>query len=369
MIYKKLKKYEEKKARKFLQGIYGKSYYGAQKKYFNWFYNNRLSTWFSRQAANKKNLPINVFVNSKNKIYALNAFFPFDIIYKKKCLKGVWDIEWCSSGEKRGLGRKLINRLVKTIDFYGGFGFNELSAKAYKKIGFSLKYKIPRIVFFLGKKNSRQLFFNPKQVTKKASVANSDYFILKETKEINADLIKKSISSKKICPKKNLEFLQWRFDKNPNIKYKIISMSTCNTKGVGILRIEEEKVTGIKIGRIVELIYKSTYFPDLVKAIINYCFYKKIKLVDYFTTSKEEVERVKKYLKKPCLNYYINPKLPFKFQPLEFSKRTSINMVYKICSKRIRPKEFEKFFSASKADSNQDILRSIRTGPSLKLIK
>lgn len=366
LTYRQLKKSESKKARDFLFGIYGAKYYGAEKKYFKWLYKNNLKNWFSRQKHNKNKLPIFVFEDSKHKIYALSAFLPFDVKYKKALLKGAWDIEWCSSGEIRGLGRELVTRLVKKLHIYAGFGFNSISAKAYKRLGFCLKDEIPRVVLFLRKSICNKINFHFKKVLKKDKFLATPFYVLQNTKKICSGLITDSINEKKLGPKKNREYFEWRIDNNPYINYKIVSMSTCHNKGIGFIRIEQEKSKNIKIGRIVELLYREHYLSDLFKALINFCNKNKIEIIDFFTNSFEEAKKIKRLLACESIHVFINPNIPYKFQPFEKSKNNSINMVYKLNTTKISKSFFNRFFISSKADANQDLVRSVLTAPSLK---
>ena len=118
---------------------------------FDWYYIRNPCRWY-QNFYEQNLLPIHAFVDSDNRIVALHCYSPFDIYSSEKHFRGCFDEEWISISETRGLGRLLAKKLLNKVDVYCGYGCNELSKAAFKKLGVTFVATTPRVVSILDRR-------------------------------------------------------------------------------------------------------------------------------------------------------------------------------------------------------------------------
>lgn len=350
MIFKLAEQKDIPKILSELKRFFGKNYYGANKRFFNWLYkkNPYLKIW-------NKNATFSVALlkSSKGKILCISCFLPWEVMCKGKKYSAMWDIEWLNVSKTKGLGRKIIKSLEKYFDLYLGFGYNSLAARGYKKLKYSLFGEIDRKIYIISKLRLNKLL-EPLNGNKKIIFPNQikvpfrKYKFVKSLKQISNQPFSE-YSKKNYISAKSKELLEWRYLRHPFIKYKFL---TSNYNDLAVLRDEVVRGTRQKVLRILEIFPTAKSRNQIVNAVLSYAKKSNFILVDFFCVSRFQSDKV---LGKKFMSFERHRKfdIPYLFNPVERRTRKSINFVYKkIKNMPFKPSEFY----ATKGDGDQDVL-------------
>jgi len=353
-----------------LRETYGPGFYGADDDYFDWFYLKNPCLWFAPRLA-EGIIPVNAILSERRQIAALHAYLPFDAITPWGGQIGVWDIEWINGSGIRGAGRALVRHLLQGIDIYAGFGCNELSENAFRKIGLEVKPEIPRCVWMVDAEGWARVAESagiPPGMggnrTQERHIGDRHYHRI-PLGSVPDRVLEESLSSSQMGVTRRRTWLNWRYVQHPFIRYDIISADPDGLGGVAVVRVENIAGTEQTVCRILDLLTEKNGLPRLLTGILAFANREGCLLVDYFTTAESVAGRLVAASSVAGFEALRNPPLPFMFQPLAMSSRNSINFVASVGAQVPQPIDFGGFY-ATKADANQDILRSTHNAPVLK---
>ena len=356
----------------FLKNNYGINYYGADQKYFDWFYTGCHCEWFERSRT-KNEIPINAICDLNNEIIAIHAFIPFDVNTPDGTMRGAWDEEWINGSGIPGLGRLLPPNLIKEVDVYVGVGCNELSKKAFRKLGLRIFKDVPRLVGVINKRKLSEILGQFKQSNGvripddlNIKAQSCHWELLPNTSYIPAVLFD---YHKKIFPfsaKRSPQWVSWRYDNHPYIEYFILANEDKKKPGVAIIRLE--LIDGFEshpIARIVDLFPVPGFESTLLETCLSFAKSKDCLLIDLHTTSKIAGEQITEWAHNSGYCLADRPATPYMYQPPIHSFERSYNFVIASQDKYKENNLLENFHS-TKADSVQDILRRPASGAVLK---
>lgn len=353
----------------FLRTTYGPSFYGADDVYFDWFYLRNPCSWFAPRLA-KGSIPVNAIRSVDGRITAVHAYLPFDAETPWGGSSGVWDIEWINGSGIRGAGRALVLHLLRDVDVYGGFGCNELSENAFRRIGLEVRQEIPRCVWLLDAAGldrtasaSGISLAIEGYAGKECRIGDVPFHRI-APESVPDSVFPATLQSRRWGASRGRSWFDWRYVNHPFIRYEVVAADPTGRDGVAVLRLESIGGTELKVCRVVDLFVQEDRLPGLLVAVMSLANSRGCLLADYFTTSVEVGGRVRSASAAAGLQVVPNPRLPFMFQPLAMSSRNSINFVSSAGEKASQPVDFGDFY-ATKADANQDILRSLHNAPVL----
>lgn len=360
----------------FLRRHYGDGFYGADPAYFSWLFMQSPCHWFAPQRDEGK-LPANAVLTDSGEIGALHTFVPFDVITPWGGRVGVWDLDWINGTGIPGAGRALARHLLQGVDIYAGFGCNDLSENAFKRMGMDVVAEaIPRCVVMLARDTlmalsmSSGIPFRVDDYPQDQPKRNANWYALSSVDEIPEDLLTAPWLPSALSVSRSRQWLEWRYEKHPYISYQIIAADVAGVNGVAFVRLENVVGTDHRVCRVLDLISRQKQDAALLAAVVAYAQEQHCLLVDYFTSSLPVGLRWQAAGKNVGIEVGMNPRVPFMFQPLAVSDRTSINMVLSRGGRIPAgyPVDLAQFH-ATKADANQDILRSPETAAKLVRLK
>lgn len=132
------------------------------------------------------------------------------------------------------------------------------------------------------------------------------------------------------------QYLNWRYANNPLVKYSIFTgRDGDKIEGFVVLRIEdvtsgiEKKPTGIKIGRIIDLVAHGGVEEQLLLKTVKFCQNQGLGLVDFFFTGSFSIPSLEKvgFIDDGIHPYSLIPTL---LNPLDRVKRTKYNFAFKL---------------------------------------
>lgn len=353
----------------FLRATYGPSFYGADDVYFDWFYLRNPCSWFAPRLA-KGSIPVNAIRSADGQIGAVHAYLPFDAATPWGGNAGVWDIEWINGSGISGAGRALVHHLLRDVDVYGGFGCNELSEKAFRKIGLEVRPEIPRCVWLLDAKGLDRaaaesgVSLAMREYAQQECRAGGATFHPIALESVPEAVFRPTLRTIRWGAGRCRAWFDWRYSNHPFIRYDAIGADPAGLDGIAVVRLESVAGTELKVCRIVDFFVQADRLPGLLAAVIGFAKREGCLLADYFNTSNDVAARVRGGSVGAGLDVLANPRLPFMFQPLAMASRNSINFVSSSGEKAAQPIDFGDFY-ATKADANQDILRTLSSAPVL----
>lgn len=340
---------------KILKDFFGPTYYGADPRYFAWQYRD---CPFKHFAAEKDEY-CTLLAEEDNQILAMDSFLPWPTIIKGKTARTFWDIEWLSTGIKRGIGRELVAEIRSRCDVYCGYGMNSLSWAAYEKLGYQQRKHIARSVAILDAAACNTLF-NPQ-----ATLEHRSFFTASEVLPNSAQPhLLKSVSGLSDAywsshmarclgtSYKGPEYLQWRFIDHPFLHYSIVSPDPKGERGLAVVRVEKVKNSTTRILRILDMLPVTGYEDVLTDTVLQFGLSHGAILADFFCASETYATQVCPAPFIP-LNDHLPFDIPMLFQPIEWRERKSINMVLDV-----NPEFAELTFDTmycTKADGDQDV--------------
>lgn len=347
------------RARVFLRAQYGENFYGADEAYFDWLYCQSPCDWFEAERA-QGHLPINAVLTETGDIGAIHAFVPFDCHVEGTLQRGVWDLEWINGSGIKGAGRALAEHLLENSDVYAGFGCNDLSQNAFAKMGMQFQPEISRLVFVLNAEKLRARVEEaglPCDFTswpRECAGLEGGFETFPDLGKISETALGRYNQAIDFGVSRSRAWLEWRFVQNPYLSYQVITIPGQEHRAFAVIRLEDVLGSSDKVARILELHGEPGAEQDILSAAIAFACAHDCLICDYFNTNRAYVDRFSASVQDAKLPCAMTPDLPFMFQPLDRSAQKSINCVF------ANPKQaraLESFF-ATKADANQDILRS-----------
>lgn len=131
-------------------------------------------------------------------------------------------------------------------------------------------------------------------------------------------------------------YLNWRYADNPLVKYSIFTVSSGDKiGGFVVLRIEdvtsgaEKKSTGIKIGRVIDLVAHEKAEEQLLLKTVEFCQNQGLGLIDFFFTGNFSMLSLDKigFVDADVQPYSLIPTL---LNPIDRAKRTKHNFAFKL---------------------------------------
>jgi hypothetical protein len=346
-------------AKAFLRANYGAGFYGAEDRYFDWIYRDSPCGWFVSERAEGR-LPINVVRGDDGTIAAIHAFLPFDARTPWGGQVGIWDLEWINASAPPGTGRMLARHLLDGVDIYAGYGCNDLSARAFARMGMKLVHEIPRRVAVLDTASlARALKEAGLHGTVPPSVAaGGEWSELGSTEALPEACLEAYRAATPFGAERERPWLAWRYDRHPFIDYRIVAAG----EDAAILRIER---TGtLAVCRICDFFPAGTA-GKLLAAVLCFARDQGCALADYFSIDVAHAARLDAAADEISIALLDTPRLPFMFQPLAVGDRYSINLVIQAGGRA--PAGVDPLaFHATKADANQDVMRSPYTAAQLR---
>lgn len=351
----------------FLRRHYGDSYYGADERFFRWQYCEVPTQWFAAEASSGC-LPANGIVDDQGDLLAVHVFIPFDGVGPAGGFRGAFDEEWINGSGIPGFGRRLAARLMDEVDVYCGFGCNDLSERAFRTLGFEFVPEIPRLVAVIDGNRLRTAIADAGYVAEAAFVPERDcrlgdrnVFVEIAVSDIPERAIESHNRSMGFGIRRTREWLRWRYERHPYIKYSVVAAPGEFTAGAAVVRIENIAGSGQCVARIVDLLGERMRWPSLFIAALSFARAHECVLADFFSSSGAVIDGIATALSGAEGNFSRNPRLPYMFQPLAFGAHNSIN--FAMNSKVLVANAL---FSAVKADGTQDIFRHPESGPQLQ---
>jgi hypothetical protein len=353
----------------FLRKFYGQSFYGADETYFDWQYLQAPCRWFAARASEGR-LPVNAFRDANGTILALHAFIPFDACIDGGICRGVWDAEWINGSGIRGLGRRLATALLDDSDVYGGFAMNNMADQSFHKLGLTIFPEIQRRVAVLDRPRlADQLFAagcdaEATALPDETGHGQSGFFVLDSTAAIPASVYETYGRMTSFHVNRDPEWMAWRFDTHPFIKYTSVASDPDGADGVAVTRLENVVGTPHVVCRIVEFIAEPGKARALLESVLSYARSNAALIADYFTTSQSYARQFDETTQCLAMGMQANPRVPYMYQPLAFNQRNAMNFAIAVSApfrERVRLEDFQ----ACKCDTDQDILRSPETAPAM----
>jgi hypothetical protein len=352
--------------RRFLRAIYGDGHYGAEARYFEWLYLNSPCRWFAAERAAGW-LPVNAILDADGGLAAIHAFVPFDAHTPWGGEVGIWDLEWINGSGIKGGGRALASHLLAAVDVYAGFGCNDLSTEAFSRLGMAVRPEIHRMAAVTDPDAFRALL-------KTAGCLDQTGVLPAKVPPLSARFAR--LDSAAAIPQRALdaygartpfgvsrskEWLAWRYDRHPFINYSSISAAG----GGAVLRFETVVGTTDRVARLLEFFPLPGGAAELLAAALIETRENGAPLLDVFATSRSEAALLGLAARSLGVDMHVNPRLPYKFQPLEFDCANAPNMVFAVGGRAGTNRADPCDFQAGKGDSNQDVLRNIASAPRL----
>lgn len=354
--------------RRFIAGVYGPAYYGIERRYFEWLFEHAPCRWFA-DSASRGAFPGNVVLEA-GEIAALHLYLPFDLRSPWGGTVGIWDIEWITASATRGLGRALAQHLRAAVDLYAGYGCNDLSARSFERLGMTVVPAIERRVAVLDAERLDRMLeahglpMAPVVRRRPARRARSIErpAILEDTAAIGRSAIDGHAAAVPFGVTRDPAWLGWRYDRHPHLDYAVVAPDANGSGGAAVLRLEEVPGTSCRVARVLDVLAEPGREGPVVGAALGFAAARDALLLDYFSTDRATADRI---AADPDAAFLANPEIPYMFQPPAVGAAHAMNLV--IAAGGRAPAEAVDLaaFHATKADANQDVLRSAGTAARL----
>lgn len=351
----------------FIREQYGEHYFGAKERFFRWLFVEVPCKWFAARAS-EGFIPANGILGKSGEILALHVFIPFDAQTPWGGTKGIFDEEWINGSGIRGLGRALVNYLLSIVDVYCGYGCNDLSEKAFLKMGFTFHQELPRLVAILDRERLSTLVAESGYIEEAArlpesvsAVPQTSWYALPSASAAPLKTLEDYNASVSFGVKRSSEWLAWRYDKHPYLAYHAVSDSNDGSSGVAVIRLENVAESPVCVARIVDLIATPENEAGILRAAMAFASDSNCILIDLMTSSWQLSDRLQASMSTSGVRLLTNPRVPYMFQPCTFGKHDNVNFAIHSHS----PADMFSF-RAFKADGTQDILRSADSAAILK---
>jgi len=349
------------------ESLYGQSYYGVEKKFFEWMY--------LKHPYHHLLLPNNQFTSfcfSKDSTITACINFVVTKIY----ITGKEHIT-CSSVSSFSTPQNsthyslLLKQLSDQFDFYLSFGPTEAIEKLYvEKLKFQSMPTVPRSVAILDEKQLIPLLqknplpllpCNAVQIKKWAEesrthILNATYFRLKDSSQLIPKYWEEHLKNSQATMDKSPEIIKWRYFSHPIIQYHIISTTPEQASGLAIIRIEQSRgLAQYPFARLVEFIPTSGNEEVLAQSVLAFCAEKECVFIDFFCGSNQMLSRLPLVFK--SFETHSHLEIPRLLAPIEWRKKKSITSLLKINRKKNDPNilNFNNLYF-TKGEADQDVL-------------
>jgi hypothetical protein len=228
-----------------------------------------------------------------------------------------------------GYGYLLLEKAASFGDLTVDHTINDAAWPMFMKAGWQ-KADLKRFLYIIKPENNLYKF--PASRSPAISPKNREFIPLKEFgRDIN-DFWQKIKKRYPITVERNADYLNWRYAKNPLIKYQIFMVREDGViKSLAVLRIEEprteERSLGVKAGRVIDFVSEESADEFAWLKIIEHCRKSGIDFIDYFSSGSFHDAALKKagFVDGDQAPYH---SLAILFNPVSF-KRTRLNFAVK----------------------------------------
>jgi hypothetical protein len=353
----------------FLRRYYGEKFYGADETYFDWQYLQTPCDWYAPQAEDGK-IPVNAVLDDGGEIQAVHAYLPYDARTPWGGVRGVWDVEWINGSGVPGTGRVLAQHLLDHCDVYTGYGMNDLADIAFRKMGMTVSNEIFRRVAIIDRETlatqmaEAGFIGEAKGLPDACTLPDRPWHALEAAGAVPAPVLDNYAETTPFGVGRSPEWLAWRYDRNPYIKYTPVAADPDGTHGVAIARLENVVGTDLTACRLTDFLTMPGHERDLLEAVATFARSKGSLIMDYLTTSKTRAAAFDEGTQGEDHGVHKNPRVPYMYQPLNFNQRNAMNFV--ISAGPNAPAGIDLSpFHATKGDTDQDILRSPESAPAM----
>ncbi|MDP3764329.1 MAG: GNAT family N-acetyltransferase [bacterium] len=308
----------------------------VNKEYYDWQFDNIFNT-------SKENYTSLGLFNKDRELVGTVGLFLADCNFFGKSIKCNWIANLIVKENLRSLGYGvlLLKEAEKGFDLLVDHNVNALAQPLFEKMGYKVG-NVKRYVCILNsgamevltdQKNlnfkvyenhhaSNPLSLKFKVVTRCGKEFDSFWAEIKSKYPISID--------------RSSQYLNWRYADNPLVKYDILTISEGDKMmGFVVLRIEEvtsgieKKTTGIKIGRIVDMVVNKEVESQLLLKTVEFCRGKNLDLVDFFFTGNFLLSTLEEagFASSDIQPYSFIPTL---LNPINRTKRTKNNFAFKL---------------------------------------
>ncbi len=345
-------------ALRLLREFVGTSYFGADPAYVRWQY---FMSPFKAGVVARDDYSMLACLDGQRHILALDAFLPWTTYIDGHAVPTVWDIEWMNFAKIPGLGRTLVKDLRSRTRMYCGYGMNELSLKAYEKLGYPVCPEIERRVAILDADACYMLFQNKesagqegffREMAARVPASKTGYDLIHDVTAVSEAYWQAHLGRCKATSRKDKEALKWRYVDHPYIKYKILGLGQRAERGLAVVRIEPIKGHASRVARILEMFPVQGHEPELVKAVLAFASEEGCVMADFFCGSSALAAAI---CPEPFVSLKVHREyfIPMRFQPIEIRARRSINMVLDLDEPH-RHVTFDDLY-VTKGDGDQDV--------------
>ena len=351
----------------FLRACYGDDYYGADETYFRWLYLESPCAWFESERERDR-IPVNGVFDAKGGLEAIHAYLPFDAVTPWGGSIGVWDVEWINASGVGGTGQALASRLLEQVDVYAGYGCNQRSASAFRKMGLTVVDEIPRLVAILDRDRLGDLCaqngypFEASALPPVTVFCEGPWHLLDRAALVPGAILAAARRGVRFGVSRSPAWLGWRYDRHPFIAYRVVAPDPMGERGAAVVRVERIVGSDLHVCRVLDFFFAPGHESALLAAVLTYAREQTCLVADYFDTAATSAHLVETAARSLDASLLWTPRVPFMFQPTAFNDRNSINLVIALGG-RARGSTELGAFHATKADSNQDVLRDSRTSP------
>ena len=308
----------------------------ANKEYYDWQFDNVFNT-------NKENYTSLGLFNKKEELVGTVGLFSADCNFFGKSIKCSWIANLIVKEDLRslGYGALLLKEAEKGFDLAVDHNVNDLARPLFEKMG----YKVSGIKRYI-------CILNPSAIEVLIDQKNLDFKVYKNYPIPDHTSLEFKVVGHcdkefdnfwgEVKPRypvsieRSSQYLNWRYVDNPLVKYDILAIFN-GDKMVGfvVLRVEEvtigieKKSTGIKIGRIVDLVSNEKVESQLLSKTVEFCQSKNLDLIDFFFTGNFLASKLEEV---GFINSDIQPYsfIPTLLNPINRTKRTINNFAFKL---------------------------------------
>lgn len=257
---------------------------------------------------------------------------------------------------KIGLGASLIKNSEKNSDILYLIGYNSNVAKVYKQLDWNINFDLNRFIYIINNINTSELSLIKIEKSNIDYNANNKNFKIEKINSFDNyfNLFWEKIKNKySLTVYRDKNYLKWRFENHPILKYDIFKAIYKN-EIVSYIILRIEKFEKYKVARIIDFISYDDFEKNILYEIIKYYKKEKIDFIDFFFTGNFHMKSLKKIGFENAQIYPYNS-IPMLFNPID-RKRKTINFSFKLINKKLYNENIYNInnWYITKADGDQD---------------
>ncbi|MBI2454392.1 MAG: GNAT family N-acetyltransferase [Parcubacteria group bacterium] len=349
MEIRPIKKSEWEKLQDFNAREYRPDHILTNKTYYDWQFDNVFNGDHDSYTS------LGLFDRKENLVGTI-GLFPASCNFFGRSIKCNWIANLMVRKNLRslGYGTMLLKAAEEGFDLAVDHNVNDLARPLFEKMG----YKVSSVKRYICILNSGAMETLTDQedlnfkIYKKKQVSDSSLeFKIVTHCDGEFDLFWEEIKARyPVSIDRSSKYLNWRYADNPLVKYSIFTVSRGDKLGgFLVLRIEdvtsgtEKQPTGIKVGRMIDLIAREDIEEQLVLQSIKYCQSQDLGLIDFFFTENFSIQSLEKsgFIDANIWPYSLIPTL---LNPIDRVKRTQNNFAFKLIN--------QNYFNKSITDPN-----------------